>query len=164
MATIDNAMIHSLIQHLGGKSNIQSVTNCMTRLRVTLHDSSVVDKDELKKIQGVLGVVEADEQLQLILGPGKATKAAEMMKASLGDNMSSPSLQEIARTQKQQIKSAQTSSIHQFFAKFATIFSGFYWRRLTPRLSNRIATSLCGWGRKSKCVFSGFDCVHESVQ
>ncbi len=49
MATIDNAMIHSLIQHLGGKSNIQSVTNCMTRLRVTLHDSSVVDKDELKK-------------------------------------------------------------------------------------------------------------------
>ncbi len=63
MAVIDNAMIHRLMQLLGGKSNIQTVTNCMTRLRVTLQDSSAVDMDALKKIDGVLGVVEADEQL-----------------------------------------------------------------------------------------------------
>ncbi|MDO5054142.1 MAG: PTS N-acetylmuramic acid transporter subunit IIBC [Pasteurella oralis] len=123
MAIIDNAMIHRLMQLLGGKSNIQTVTNCMTRLRVTLQDSSAVDVDALKKIDGVLGVVEADEQLQIILGPGKATKAAELMKSLVDTGLETPSLKEIARDQKQQIKSTQTSNIHQFFAKFATIFT-----------------------------------------
>lgn len=57
MAIIDNAMIHRLMQLLGEKSNIQTVTNCMTRLHMTLQDSSAVDMNVLKKIDGVLDVV-----------------------------------------------------------------------------------------------------------
>ena len=122
MSAINNTMIHQLIDLLGGNLNIQTVTNCMTRLRVTLRDSSLVNREQLKKVEGVLGIVEADEQFQIILGPGKASKGAELMKISLGAT-DSLSIQEIAKIQKKQIKSSQTNRIHQFFAKFATIFT-----------------------------------------
>ncbi|HDR1021291.1 TPA: PTS N-acetylmuramic acid transporter subunit IIBC [Pasteurella multocida] len=123
MATIDNEMIQRLIPLLGGKQNILRVSNCMTRLRITLQDFTQADTNALKQIEGVFGVVEADEQLQIILGPGKATKAAELMKKAVDNDASTPSLKDIARAQKQQIKSTQTTTIHQFFAKFATIFT-----------------------------------------
>lgn len=123
MATIDNELIQRLIPLLGGKSNILLVSNCMTRLRITLQDFTQVDTNALKQIDGVFGVVKADEQLQIILGPGKAIKAAELMKKSIDNDASTPSLKDIARAQKQQIKSTQTTAIHQFFAKFATIFT-----------------------------------------
>lgn len=60
---------------MGGKDNIASATNCMTRLRVNVKDNSLVQFDELKKLEGVMGVVE-DETIQVIVGPGKASKLA----------------------------------------------------------------------------------------
>ena len=50
--------------------NIASFTHCMTRLRVTPIDESLVKIDVLKKIDGVLGVVE-EETLQIIFGQEK---------------------------------------------------------------------------------------------
>lgn len=38
-----------LIAAVGGKENIVSVTNCMTRLRFVLADESIVKDDEVKK-------------------------------------------------------------------------------------------------------------------
>lgn len=40
----------------------------MTRLRLSLNDVSLANIDELKKLDGVLGVVQADT-LQIVLGP-----------------------------------------------------------------------------------------------
>ena len=60
----------NLVDLVGGKSNIKSVQNCMTRCRLELNDYSVVKMDELKKSEGVLGVVQAEDQLQVIYGPG----------------------------------------------------------------------------------------------
>lgn len=40
-----------LIAAVGGKENIVSVTNCMTRLRFVLADESIVKDDEVKKNQ-----------------------------------------------------------------------------------------------------------------
>lgn len=57
----------------------------MTRVRMTIADTSTVDMTALKAIDGVLGVVE-DDTLQVIVGPGKSTKVAgvinERLKAS----------------------------------------------------------------------------------
>ena len=38
-----------LIDELGGKKNIRSVTHCMTRLRLVLEDESMVDDECVKK-------------------------------------------------------------------------------------------------------------------
>ena len=60
-----------ILKLVGGKENVASATNCMTRLRVTLKDNSKADIAGLKNTEGVLGVVE-DSTMQIILGPGKA--------------------------------------------------------------------------------------------
>lgn len=62
----------------GGMDNVDSVVHCMTRVRMKVIDESLVDVAKLKAIPGVLGVVE-DEQLQVIIGPGKVNKVAQEM-------------------------------------------------------------------------------------
>lgn len=63
-----NNLARKILQAVGGIDNISSVTHCMTRLRFTLKDSSIPKDDELKKIDGVLGVVRAGGQYQVIIG------------------------------------------------------------------------------------------------
>lgn len=58
---------------VGGDSNVESFTNCMTRLRINVVDPTVVDADQIKALDGVLGVVEGD-QLQVVVGPGHAER------------------------------------------------------------------------------------------
>ena len=54
----DYALIAKTItENLGTISNIESVTHCMTRLRVSLKDDSKVNVDKIKKIIGVIGYV-----------------------------------------------------------------------------------------------------------
>lgn len=63
-----NNLAREILQAVGGINNISSVTHCMTRLRFTLKDSSIPKDDEVKKIEGVLGVVRAGGQYQIIIG------------------------------------------------------------------------------------------------
>lgn len=49
-----------LLEKLGGKENISSNAACMTRLRVGIRDMSRVDLAGVKKVEGVLGVVESN--------------------------------------------------------------------------------------------------------
>ncbi len=55
----------------------------MTRLRLTLRDESLADSAAIRQIDGVMGVIVSDEQFQVVLGPGKAQTAAEMMNGLL---------------------------------------------------------------------------------
>ncbi|SFT96892.1 PTS system N-acetylmuramate-specific IIB component, Glc family /PTS system N-acetylmuramate-specific IIC component, Glc family [Kosakonia arachidis] len=126
MAKISEHLIVTIIEKVGGKENITTCGNCMTRLRLTLRDDSRVETESLKALPGVLGVVNSDDQLQIIVGPGKAQTAAEMLNAMIGGHatpVEAPSLKRIASDTKQQMKAKQTSGVHQFLAKFATIFT-----------------------------------------
>ncbi|MBE4594411.1 hypothetical protein BOO24_18925 [Vibrio navarrensis] len=76
MAKITQTMISQLLAAVGGSSNVSKCGNCMTRLRLTLANNGVADQSLIKQIPGVMGVVESDEQFQIILGPGKAKKDA----------------------------------------------------------------------------------------
>ncbi|MBX4271070.1 PTS transporter subunit EIIC [Clostridium estertheticum] len=67
----------NLVELVGGKSNIISVINCMTRCRIQLKDSLKARIGEIKKSEGVLGIVEADGELQVIYGPGKVNKITD---------------------------------------------------------------------------------------
>ncbi|MDT2836090.1 glucose PTS transporter subunit IIA [Enterococcus durans] len=71
---------------VGGMNNVESIVHCMTRVRMKIIDDASVDVDELKAIPGVLGVVE-DEQLQVIIGPGKVNKVAQAMVDQAGVNL-----------------------------------------------------------------------------
>ncbi|PHM71220.1 PTS N-acetylmuramic acid transporter subunit IIBC [Xenorhabdus sp. KJ12.1] len=140
MAKINPNMLPEILSAIGGASNVIQCGNCMTRLRLTLRDDSIVDKAKLKLIPGVLGVVESNEQLQIVLGPGKAQTAAAMMNELLSSaehtapEHHSADLKDIASSNKKHLKEKQTSSIHKFLAKFATIF--------TPLIPGFIAVGL----------------------
>lgn len=53
---------------VGGKENVSMVTHCMTRLRFNLKSHTGVSADEVKKLDGVLSVVEAGGQFQVVIG------------------------------------------------------------------------------------------------
>ncbi len=57
-----------LVKELGGNSNINNVTHCATRLRFILKDESKIDSDKVKKIPGVITVVQAGGQYQVVIG------------------------------------------------------------------------------------------------
>lgn len=57
-----------LVKELGGNSNINNVTHCATRLRFILKDESKIDSDRVKKIPGVITVVQAGGQYQVVIG------------------------------------------------------------------------------------------------
>lgn len=60
--------INKLVQYLGGKDNIIDSEINMSRLKVTLKDISLADKDGIQKL-GAKGIVEIDNQLKIIFGP-----------------------------------------------------------------------------------------------
>ncbi|MDO4605203.1 MAG: PTS transporter subunit EIIC [Helcococcus sp.] len=66
------SLANNIIKYLGGKNNISSAENCMTRLRVKVKDTSIVNYKALKETEGVLGLVgENEDYIQIVLGPGK---------------------------------------------------------------------------------------------
>lgn len=57
-----------IIDKVGGTSNIESLTHCMTRLRFYLKDVNKVNVDEVKRVNGVVGAVYKAGQFQIIIG------------------------------------------------------------------------------------------------
>lgn len=57
-----------LLKELGGNDNITNVTHCATRLRFILKDESIVNKDKVAKIPGVITTVQAGGQFQVAIG------------------------------------------------------------------------------------------------
>lgn len=141
MAKITETMIEQILSAVGGSSNVSKCGNCMTRLRLTLANNAAAEEATIKQIPGVLGVVESDEQFQIILGPGKAQQAAELMNQLIdsltggqSEQAASQDISSVAAEQKKQVKSKQTSAVQRFLSKFATIF--------TPLIPGFIAAGL----------------------
>jgi PTS system maltose and glucose-specific IIC component len=57
-----------IVDALGGASNINTVTNCYTRLRLTLDNPEKVNEDVLKRETGASGVVIKDKNVQVVYG------------------------------------------------------------------------------------------------
>ncbi|MCJ1980278.1 beta-glucoside-specific PTS transporter subunit IIABC [Lactococcus carnosus] len=61
-----------IVSYVGGQENVISLYHCITRLRFKLKDTSIakVNKDKIEKLTGVLSVVEANGQFQVVIGSG----------------------------------------------------------------------------------------------
>lgn len=57
-----------LIELVGGKSNINSVANCMTRLRFKLKDRKLADTEAIKQMADIIDVVSNEVAYQVIIG------------------------------------------------------------------------------------------------
>lgn len=105
-----NQIAKEIYEGAGGMENVQSVVHCMTRVRMSVRDDSKVDQAKLKSIPGVLGVVD-DEQLQVIIGPGKVNKVAKEMVdiagVSLGEELPHDSGKDKVNAKAAEMKAAQ---------------------------------------------------------
>lgn len=82
---LDEKYVKKIVENLGGIHNIEKASNCMTRLRVTLRDESLFQKDNLKKIEGVMGIIGSAKSPQIVLGPGKAEQARKIVEKMMGN-------------------------------------------------------------------------------
>lgn len=58
----------TLLEMVGGKENVVDVTNCMTRLRLNVHDESLVAEDADFKRVGTSGAIKNGKSVQIIIG------------------------------------------------------------------------------------------------
>lgn len=62
------SLAKEIVEKVGGKENIISLEHCVTRLRFQLHDESKADTDALKNMDGVVTVMKAAGQYQVVIG------------------------------------------------------------------------------------------------
>lgn len=62
------ALAKKIVDEVGGKDNINSLTHCITRLRFKLKDESNAHDDVLKNMDGVVTVMKAGGQYQVVIG------------------------------------------------------------------------------------------------
>ena len=67
MAKYDQ-MANEILTAVGGKENVSSATQCMTRLRLILKNEEQCNDEALQKISGVLKVIHAGGQCQVVIG------------------------------------------------------------------------------------------------
>ncbi|WP_026679303.1 PTS transporter subunit EIIC [Fictibacillus gelatini] len=113
-------LARKILEYIGGPGNIDSYTHCMTRLRVTPLEDSLINKEALKNIEGVLGVVEA-ETLQIILGPGVVNKVTEEF-GKLIDASENAEFENLGAQKKSEIKKKNATPFKLFLRRIASIF------------------------------------------
>ena len=58
-----------ILEGLGGKENVTSVDNCITRLRIEVRDYTAVDEKKIKSA-GVAGIIRPSKtSVQVVIGP-----------------------------------------------------------------------------------------------
>lgn len=116
-------LAQSILSLVGGKDNVLGNANCMTRLRLTLKDLSKANVQELKKLDGVLGIVESDT-LQIVLGPGKVNKVAEEFAklTHIPNGFVEENLDDLTQQNKAAQKEKHNKPLQRFLQKIANIF------------------------------------------
>lgn len=109
-----NELAKAIIENVGGKENIQSLTHCITRLRFQLKDESKANDEVLKKMDGVITISKSAGQYQVVIGNHVSKvyeDACEILGISLEKN--NDSQQETAEKKK-------------FFDKIIDVISGVF--------------------------------------
>jgi PTS system sucrose-specific IIC component len=147
-------LAEKIVGAVGGRPNVLQSASCMTRLRLKLADADKADIPALKAMTGVLGVIHAGEQLQIVLGPGKvqlvATEVEKLMtiappKAIIGQE----------KENKARIRQRNQTPVKQFLARLAAVF--------VPLIPAIVASGMVA-GATNIAVRIGVDPQHVIVQ
>lgn len=69
MGSVDyRALAPQILDKIGGEANISALAHCATRLRLNLKDESKADKTAVESLPGVIAVVQAGGQFQVVIG------------------------------------------------------------------------------------------------
>ena len=130
-------LVRQSLENLGGRSNVISATNCMTRLRIEVKDDAKINEEAIKKIEGVLGVVhDRPGYIEIVVGPGKCRKCADICRSMGIPAAGEASTKNDWQANKAAFKAGQKQSrIKSMLKTFGDIF--------VPLLPGVIAAGLC---------------------
>ncbi|SNU06053.1 PTS system IIB component, Glc family /PTS system IIC component, Glc family [Lachnospiraceae bacterium] len=141
-------LLIKVLDNIGGRENISFVTNCMTRLRITVKDDDLINVEGLKTLEGVLGVMhDRTNYVEVIVGPGKSSKCGEICRqmglpaaapseSSKDENKTKASATSDWKDNKDAVKAKQKdTSIRNSLKVFGEIF--------VPLIPGVIAAGLC---------------------
>ena len=80
-------LAQTIIENVGGQENIANVIHCITRLRFYLKDEGKANDDVLKNTTGVLDVIHASGQYQVVIG-NEVTNVFDAVVSQLGPGFS----------------------------------------------------------------------------
>ncbi|WP_251920721.1 beta-glucoside-specific PTS transporter subunit IIABC [Leuconostoc citreum] len=90
MAIDQNKLASDILLAVGGQANVEDLVHCSTRLRFTLRDDSIVDKEKIKSLTGVLGLAQTGGQTQVVIGNDVAdtyNAVKKLLSESNNDNL-----------------------------------------------------------------------------
>lgn len=111
-----------ILQAVGGEKNVSSADCCATRLRIGIRDMARADKKRVKAIEGVLGTVEADGEIQVVLGPGNVNKVSEAFRGMLKDGSGEETAQDRAKKVKARINEKNNTPFKNFLKGLSNVF------------------------------------------
>ncbi|WP_329039743.1 PTS transporter subunit EIIC [Streptomyces sp. NBC_00178] len=125
----NRATAAAILPLVGGAANVGSIAHCMTRLRLGLHDRSLVDDEALKAVPAVMGVVE-DDTYQIVLGPGTVARVTPEFEQLVEEGRASEApavhtaeeLADKGAALKAQQKARNATPFKMFLRKIANIF------------------------------------------
>lgn len=115
------ALASAILAGIGGQGNIQRLENCMTRVRVEVHDDDKMDLAGVKKLPGISGYVKQGQQHQFIVGPGKAAQVVDAMRAQMVDGEGSTTADDVERN-KAQAKAKYKAPMSDALRQLANVF------------------------------------------
>lgn len=79
-------VIDQTIEAIGGIDNIEDIFHCATRLRITLKDVNIINKEKINNIDKSKGFSQEKNQLQIIFGTGIVNKVFDKYKSIYSTN------------------------------------------------------------------------------
>lgn len=74
---------NEILELVGGTLNVQSLTHCFTRLRFVLRDEAKADKKKIERLEGIISVVTAGGEFQVVCG-AKVTQIYNELQELIG--------------------------------------------------------------------------------
>lgn len=135
-------LVKVILKEVGGRDNVLSATNCMTRLRVEVKKDSLINEEALKNTEGVMGIVhDKAGYIEVVVGPGRCRKCADIcaamgIPASAAVTETATSTSNDWQTNKAAVKAGQKQSkIKNMLKTFGEIF--------VPLIPGVIAAGIC---------------------
>ncbi|QKS70705.1 PTS system trehalose-specific EIIBC component [Paenalkalicoccus suaedae] len=103
--------VQDILEAIGGEENVDKATHCVTRLRFSLKDESIVDTDKLENIDIVKGSFSTNGQFQVIIGQGTVDQVYRELIAATS----------ISESSKQDVKNASSQKMNPFQRAIKTL-------------------------------------------
>lgn len=133
----NEALCNRILELVGGRDNVVSATNCMTRLRIHTKDDAAIQDDALKQTEGVMGLIHDQGcYVEVVVGPGKCRKCSDIFKEMGIPTSADTGVSDDWKSNKAAIKGQQKEGkIKQLLRNFGEIFA--------PLIPGVIAAGLC---------------------